>query len=238
MKNIILISCLFLGLSACSAPPVRYLGFIIETKTVAKKSYALFFQKQPNIRLTIEHPSKDNTSILLSVPGTYTSPQNKVEGFLVLDGNIIQNKERQGWNGAAIFKDGSIEIIQTSNGRLLTQEKLREIAREGASLIQAHLLIFHNKAEHFKPQLPYQRRALAVFSDDTIAVVESSTALGLNEFAEDLIKLGVKDAINLDMGAWSEGWYRNPKSGEIITIGSPSESTKRQSNWIVFIVFV
>jgi len=51
-------------------------------------------------------------------------------------------------------------------------------------------------------------------------------------FADDLALLGAKTAMNLDMGAWDEGWYRDAR-GEIVRLGHDRSSTQRQSNWLV-----
>jgi hypothetical protein len=54
----------------------------------------------------------------------------------------------------------------------------------------------------------------------------------LATFAADLAALGAQTAMNLDMGAWDEGWYRG-KDGKIVRLGHDKSSTKRQSNWLV-----
>lgn len=222
-------------LMGCAArAPKANLDLIIESKNAEEVSYAIFHQRIPSLQFTLTRPSKDDGEIVLAVPGTYTSPRNTVEGFVVLDGKIIQNKERQGWDSAVIFKNGNAEIIQTNSGRLLTQEKLKTVASEGASLMQAHLLVIDGVAQSFKPQPPFQRRALVLFEDSSPAIIESREALDLTPFAKDLVALGVKSAVNLDMGAWSEGWYRDPDTSLPETIGLMRGATDRQTNWIIF----
>lgn len=209
------------------------IDLIIESKQVGPHAYTVFHQKNPHIRFTLTRPSIAESKIVLAVAGTYTSPQNTVEGFVVLDGKIIQSRERQGWDAAAIFKNGTVEIIQTNNGRDLTKNKLQEIAEQGASLIQGHLLVMDSLAQSFKIQPLHRRRALAIRENSPV-IIESNGILDLNEFANDLVQLGVKRAMNLDMGAWSEGWYRDPRTAKIITIGLQNYATDRQSNWIIF----
>ena len=36
------------------------------------------------------------------------------------------------------------------------------------------------------------------------------------------------------MGAWDEGWYRNPLNNALKKIGKDLSQTHKQSNWIVF----
>lgn len=205
-----------------------------EEQAASSSAYTLYRAEGSDVLWTLTRPQKENDTVLLVVPGTYTSPTDVVEGYAVLDGQVVQDKERQGWNGAVLFKEAGAEIMETRNGRVLTKLFLADVAKQGASLMQAHLLVTAGRAEHFKEQPLFRRRALAVLDDGAIVVIESQEPLDLNNFADDLVLLGVQDAVNLDMGSWSEGWYRDVKSGRVVTIGFPTDSTKRQSNWIVF----
>lgn len=227
----------FVLLSSCGVSPsvsTANIDLAIQMKQVGSNQYTIFSQMEPQVEWTLTRPSKDDADVLLAVAGTYTSPKNTVEGYVILDGNIIQDAERQGWDGAALFQDGTITVWQTKNGTLLTREKMRSLAQKGTSLIQGHLLVFEGKAQHFKPQPLFPRRALVVMQGVDPMIIESQSALTLNEFAEDLAALGVRDALNLDMGSWSEGWYRDPKTGLPVTTGFPNENTARQTNWIIF----
>lgn len=187
------------------------------------------------VRLALERPRRDDASLFLSVAGTYTSPADAPEGFVVHEGTIVQARERQAWNGAAFFRaDGTLSIFETNNGKLLTKAYLQSVERDGASLIQGHLLVADRVAQDMAPQTPYQRRALVVMPDESVAIVESVELLDLQSFADALVELGVRDALNLDMGQWSEGWYRSPVTDEPVMIGYLTGSTHRQSNWVIF----
>jgi hypothetical protein len=54
----------------------------------------------------------------------------------------------------------------------------------------------------------------------------------IDDFIQSLIFLGYEQAIYLDMGSWSEGWYRNDEN-EIIRIGNNWKSSHLQTNWLV-----
>lgn len=234
LKQFGLVISIIFAISACGAFKENLSDFVIEAKIANNNPYTVFYQKTPNIKLTLTRSSKDDPNILLAVPGTYTSPQNKAEGFVIFNGKIIQDKERQGWDGAAVFKDGRVDILQTDKGKTLTRETMKSYAGQGLSLIQAHLLVMNGAAQSFKDQPLYQRRALAIFATGEQVIVESTLALELNQFAEDLVSLGVNKAVNLDMGAWSEGFYRDPSDQHIVSIGYSKSATDRQSNWIIF----
>ncbi len=205
----------------------------VEERTASSTRFLVFTQAHPDMRFTLTRPDADDARILLAVPGTYTSPADTPEGFVVLDGKIIQEKERQGWDGAALFADGRVDILQTNGGKKLTRAYLADVAANGASLLQAHLLVKDGAPQHFKDQPETFRRALAVTADGAPAIVESGAMLDLNAFAVLLAALGARDAVNLDMGTWSEGWYRGA-DGRRVTLGFPNQNTARQSNWIIF----
>lgn len=206
----------------------------IDRRAVNGRGYVVLYQRVPRVRFTLTRPSRDDARTLLAVAGTYTSPEDTVEGYVVLDGRIVQDRERQGYDGAIIFDHGRIDIIATENSRRLTRAFLNASATRGQSLIQVHLLVHGSAAQSFKLQPALPRRALVTFADASPAVVESAEAVDLTTFAVDLAALGVHNAANLDMGAWSEGWYRNSATSTIITLGIPNPATTRQTNWIVF----
>ena len=49
-----------------------------------------------------------------------------------------------------------------------------------------------------------------------------------------LVLLNVKQLIYTDMGAWDEGWYKNPINNTLVKIGKDLSQTDKQSNWIIF----
>lgn len=204
-------------------------------KTLGDHEYVVFTLKKGSARLFVSRPNVEDANIFLSVAGTYTNPNGDPEGFVVVDGKILQSRERQGWNGAAFFRaDGTVNIFETNNGKLLTRDYLKTVERDGASLVQGHLLVHNGAAQSLLPQTPYQRRALVLFSDHSVGVVESVDLLDLASFAADMVELGVTEAMNLDMGQWSEGWYRDPSTSRRTSIGYLFGATDKQSNWIVF----
>lgn len=207
---------------------------LVEDRIVSGTRVRILRPERPNVRLTLTRPDAADRAVLLAVPGTYTSPQDTVEGYVVLDGQIVRAKERQGWDGAVLFKDGGIAILQTDRGRTLTRAFLAQVAADGASLVQVHLLVKDAVAQPFKEQPATFRRALAVI-DGGPAVVETLDPIDLDGFAALLVTLGARDAANLDMGTWSEGWYRAADGSRRI-LGIPHENAARQSNWVVFLL--
>lgn len=64
-------------------------------------------------------------------------------------------------------------------------------------------------------------------------VVETKNRMNVEDFAWAMQKIGIKYAIYLDMGSWSDGFLRN-KDNEVISIGHLKQNTRYQSNWIEY----
>ena len=73
-----------------------------------------------------------------------------------------------------------------------------------------------------------------IFFGGDLAVIESKSPIMLQEFADDLVKMKVQNAIYTDMGSYDEGWARNPENGAIKVIGHNLSETPKQSNWALF----
>jgi hypothetical protein len=163
------------------------------------------------------------------VAGTYTSPADGVEGVVLIDGRVVQTT-RQGWQGLLRIEGGRAHVEHVAQNAL-AKPSLVELSRRRVSLVQGHLLVDGGKPTRLKPSPELYRRAI-VSRADRSAVVESIAPVTLAGFAADLAKLGARAALNLDMGGWDEGWYRDA-SGAVQTLGHDRSATSRQSNWLV-----
>ncbi len=195
-------------------------------------SYRRFSAAHTELAIRLDRPSPKDIRVLLSVAGTYTSPDDKVLGIVMLDGRLVE-KGRMAWEGLLTIVGGTPHITKASKSSL-SSSRLKGFASQGASLLQGHLLVHQGQPERYKPSPPLYRRALATFRNDTWAVVESVGPVELQPFARDLANLGASGALNLDMGGWSEGWFRDP-SGSTKPLGVPHPSTGRQTNWLVIL---
>jgi hypothetical protein len=196
------------------------------------RDYRVFRGASSKLAVRLERPSPANSALLLSVAGTYTSPEDKVLGMVVLGGKIVR-KGRMPWEGLLTILDGVPNVSKVKGG-LVSQNALDELRARRGSMLQGHLLVHNGHAEPYRPSPPLQRRALATFADGDWAVVESVAPVPLQTFADDLTHLGAASALNLDMGTWSEGWYRNA-AGTIESLGSAHPNAARQTNWLVMV---
>lgn len=75
-------------------------------------------------------------------------------------------------------------------------------------------------------------RAACIMNDGNFAVIQSQSALPLEQFIRSLVNFGVSDALYLDMGTgWNYGWYREARKD------SPTRlfdyRTPYQTNWLL-----
>jgi hypothetical protein len=212
-----------------------------ELKIEIKKSstgnnYSFFHKDNFNLEVTLTRPDKSDNSILLCIPAAYTDLQTYlVDGLYIENGKIYnKNKINHTLDGAIKIINNECEIFSTNEGKLLNDSLINPLILRKGSLFQQTLLIKKGIVTKFNDQKLFQRRAIVKLKSNEIAVIESFEKITLSDFTNDLLELEVMDALNTDMGAWDEGWYRNPKNNEVLTIGKMNTRTDKQSNWIVF----
>lgn len=64
--------------------------------------------------------------------------------------------------------------------------------------------------------------------------MESLNRVNVDDFSSALIANNVSQAIYMDMGTWSEGFYID-ENGKKNIIGRLKQNTKYQSNWLLFL---
>jgi len=167
----------------------------------------------------------------LCVPGAYTSTKTQIDGLFVENGIEINELINNKLTGACIISNDSIQIIglQDINSKLISQLILSK-----KSIFQQTLLVKKNQIVPCKlfGNKENIRRALIQF-EDTYCIGESNRPITISEFQESLVNIGAVNAINLDMGTWSEGWYKNHCCEKII-VGEKMVNTNKQSNWIIY----
>jgi len=168
----------------------------------------------------------------LCVPGAYTTMDTQIDGLYIQEGNVISETLNNKLTGACILSKDSIQILSSEE---INDQLLNQIKQSKKSFFQQSLLVKNNQIVpcdlfHGKENL---RRALIEFKDNHYLIGESQTRVTISDFQESLVKIGAINAVNLDMGTWSEGWYKN-HSGEKITVGEKMYSTNKQTNWIIY----
>ena len=176
-------------------------------------------------------PDSNDTKIKLSVAAAFTAPNLKsIMGNYIIDGKVKGGKKLKSTGYAAIF-DNRV-IIKPSTEKINNYKNLA-IKKKG-DLFQQMLLVQDSKlipCRIFGKKATY-RRALVII-DEKPCVIESVVRLSIDDFSRALIRMGIKNALCLDMGTWSKGWLRT-ENNNYTPIGKLTSSTKDQTNWLIF----
>lgn len=184
-----------------------------------------------SINLTNHRPDFNNKTFL-SVPAAFTSKTFDIDGLFIKEGNVVSLKTNQNLNGVCIITPDSIQILEKRelSNKIINQVKIRR-----NSLFQQILLVKDSKivdCDYFKENLNI-RRAIILFKNNSFCIGQSQRRITIRDFQRSLIKIGAIKAIYLDMGSWSEGWYKDYCNKKIV-IGETKINTKQQSNWIIY----
>jgi hypothetical protein len=225
---------LLAGLLACSpkaAPDVR----TEQRKTTSGTLYTLFYPQNLAVRVVTSRPNVSDRRYRLSVAAAYTDLQtNRPLDLLVCSGRELQPKAKVGFlDGALTILGNTLTINQLTKGQSPPSAQLAQVRAGNGTLLLQELLVFRGQNQRAAGGSAFQRRALVEFANRRFAVIESaSNNLTMKQFADDLLELGTKNALYLDMGDWDEGWYRS--QGQVVKLGNRRTETARQSNWLVF----
>ncbi len=177
-----------------------------------------------------ERPDSLDENIGFSVVAAFTSraPEHIV-GTNVCNG-VLSNDSTEKETGYCLITNKRIEIKPLSMGR---EEAIAKAVNYGWDYFQQKLLIYEGKpiATSVFRNRTTARRALALKNNKAI-VVETDDRIHIDTFTNCLIEMGCDYAIYLDMGSWSEGWYKTTQ-GEIKRIGTNWRSSHLQTNWLI-----
>jgi hypothetical protein len=214
-------------------------AFILPFITSAFKSgynYTIFYKNDLLLDVSLKRPDKNDKNILLCIPGAYTNLQSyDVDGLYIDNGTVYHpNNVNYSLGGAIKIVNGDCELFPTNRGKLLNDSLINSVVKQKGSLFQQILMIEKGVGATYKDVKLFQRRAIVKLKGNKTAVIESYEHITLTAFTNDLLELGVTDALYTDMGAWDEGWYKNPADNSVVTIGRMKTQTDKQCNWVVF----
>lgn len=195
-----------------------------------KYSFARYIPENAQYHFQRVKPDSNNTNLLMSVVAAFTSkaPEHVV-GTSVSNGKKrIYPTDAETAYCLIIGEEVKIESMSENH-----KSAIETAVKQKGDYFQQMLLIENAEAktcEIFKNRATF-RRALAQKEDET-HLIESLDRMTIDDFIQSLIFLGYEQAIYLDMGSWSEGWYRN-EDNEIIRIGNNWKSSHLQTNWLV-----
>jgi hypothetical protein len=186
----------------------------------------LFNPNNLNICIYSKRPQKNGKTHLV-VPAAFTKPNNKIDGLFIENGTLINSNVNEELNGICIISNNKLKI-----GRY-NPLIINEVISKKQSLFQQVLLVFDSKiveCELFRSDLNLRRALVEI--NNQFFLIESKKRVSILDFQNLMISKHVKNAIYLDMGTYSEGWYKN--ENKTYAIGETMTQTYRQSNWLVF----
>lgn len=209
---------------------------IEKKKAKSGYTYTIFYKDNFKIDVSLKRPDKNDKNILLCFAGAFTDLKNlMVDGLYIDNGNISnKNKINSTIGGAIKIMNGECEIFPTQKGKVLNDSLINLIVAKKGSLFQQIQLIEKGAGAKYKDVKLFQRRAIVKLKGNKTAMIESYENITLTAFTTDLLELGAIDALYTDMGAWDEGWYKNPIDNKLVTIGRMKTQTDKQCNWVVF----
>lgn len=225
------------SVSAFKSDTITANGLSVEKKkTKSGYNYTLFYKNDLKLDVTQKRPDKTDNNIFLCFAGAFTDLQNlSIDGLYIDNGKVVnRNKINHSLGGAIKIINGECEIFPTNKGKILNDSLIDLVVSKKGSLFQQIQMVENGGGAKYKDVKLFQRRAIVKLKGNKTAMIESYENITLATFTTDLLELGAQDALYVDMGAWDEGWYKNPTDNKIITIGRMKTQTDKQCNWVVF----
>ena len=194
----------------------------------------IIFPEYAGIDLVCEkRPSKSDESITWCSGAAFQHTvslgftQENVEGDHAVSGVLYESPYNKDSFGAFTFADGRFAF--TFDG---AADAVRKAAEAGGSGFMQFGLI-HNGQSVMRFDRPRARcyRTLAELNGH-VCIIDSVNMLHFDAFMEELHRLGVTNALYMDMGAgWNYSWYRNAQGLVVTLFGLP---VPWSHNWVVF----
>lgn len=203
--------------------------------TKAGQHYLILRASNAKASFVVKRPTQSDSTILLSIPAAFTQAKNNQVDGLYISNGVVGNLDGINYSlgGGLQIINGEVKIFPTNKGKLLTTLWIKSLSKQKGSFFQQIQCVQNGKASSFQDSKKFQRRGIVKFKNSELAVVESHSAITLKQFSDDMVELGALDVLYTDMGAWDKGWYRDSKSGKVVTIGKDLSQTAKQSNWFV-----
>lgn len=154
----------------------------------------------------IQFTTTFDSSATLLIPAAYTE-NNKPQGEYRIAGKTY---------GSPVRKE---RISITSTGLIISSSWYSDYGFQQTVLIKNHKIRYYN--DSYKAL----RRALATV-DGQLTILQSKIPMTLNQFSESIHPI-CSNAVNLDMGDYGYGWYKNIKFSQFFKYNQD-----KQTNWL------
>ena len=183
-------------------------------------------------------PSMADSTIALCVEAAFTGQllnefkSTNIAGDYVIDGNLYKGYNCNA-NTGFLYADTSMYTISS---REYCSEWINRAQMQHGTLFQQVLLLQDGKNVYndfpISSSSSNTYRSACIMNDGEFAVIQSQQSIPLNKFIDGLQKMGIKDALYLDMGkGWNYGWYRVTMSDNPVMLFD--YQSPYQTNWLV-----
>ncbi len=194
----------------------------------------IFFPEYESVELVCENrPSKRDSSITWCSGAAFqhtvslSFSQENVEGDHAVSGEYYDSPYNKDSFASFTYADNNFNFTFDD-----TTQAVKNAADAGGSgFMQLALINDRNEVMDFNMPRTRCFRTLAELNG-SLCIIDSVNMLHFDEFLAELNRLGVTNAVYMDMGAgWNYSWYRNT-AGRVVTLfGLP---VPWSHNWIVF----
>lgn len=187
-----------------------------------------------SVELRLEkRPSRRDKNVLLCAGAAFQLDYSFVFSYDKICGSYVSGGvRRQGYEdpglGAFAYFDGTYHFANADGAEAL----IEEAAERGGCAFHQFLVIEEGEivCEPIKKARCF--RVLAELNGQ-LCIIDCKTPRYFHEFGEQLVSLGVRNAVYLDMGnGWNYSWYRDNSGHARTLIGLPWPFSK---NWICFV---
>ena len=194
----------------------------------------IFFPEYSSVELVCENrPSKSDDSITWCCGAAFQHTvsldftQENVEGDHAVNGAYYSSPYNKGTFAAFTFAGGEFSFdFDDPTGAI---KKAADAGGNG--FMQFGLIKDHEVVMNFDRPRARCYRTLAELNGN-LCIIDSVNMMHFTEFMEELQRLGVTNALYMDMGAgWNYSWYRNAADKVVTLFGLP---VPWSHNWIVF----
>ncbi len=235
MKKTIISTCLILLLSTIAVKAQTTADYIkIDTFSISMDTtdyHFITYAPRAGAVFSFERTKPDelDTNIALCMVAAFTSkaPEHIV-GTNVCKGEL-RTDSTESETGYCLIIDGTVGIYPLTQNR---EESISKAISQKGDYFQQMLLAneYNPVSTNVFKNRTSARRALVIANQEPF-IVETNDRIHIDTFTTCLLRIGAEQAIYLDMGSWSEGWYRT-NDQTIRRIGNNRCSTHLQTNWI------
>lgn len=184
-----------------------------------------------------EMPSAEDTSVIFCCEAAFTGQLLSTFSHMNIAGNHVSDGEYfNGYNcrsnTGGFTYDGKKWLFFLSNH----EANLMRVAQSGGMGFEQNMVIFEGvKQPLFRmARSAFEYRTLCELDGD-LCIIDSKDVVRYDEYVEMLLKLGVHNALYLDMGpGWNYAFYRT-NDGSLHTLHTPpAPGYDYRTNWVTF----